>query len=94
MDRGVSSVSYRRLRIPTPPLRKLATATDQQQMSCAFHETGVPRVDLLELRELTPELLVHQNGRWILPMVRHEAIVKDIEATQVFAIEMLCKAIL
>ena len=57
-------------------------------MSCAFHKTGVPRVGLLELREMTRELLVDLKGRWIPPTIRAESIVEDVEATQVFDVEI------
>jgi len=47
----------------------LAAVTRKQEMSCAYHEMGVPRVRLLQ-REMTRELLVDPKGRWIPPTVR------------------------
>jgi hypothetical protein len=66
----------------------LAAATREQQMSCAFHEMGFPRERLLQLREVTRELLVDLKGRRIPPTIRDEPVMVDVEATEVFDVEM------
>ena len=74
-------------------LRGVAAAPHEQQMSCAFHETGVPRVGLLQLREMTGELMIDPKGCRIPPTVGDEPIMENIEAAQILDVEIGSKAI-
>ena len=74
-------------------LGTLAARTHEQQMRCALHETGVPRVGLLQLPEVTRDLLIHLKRWWIPPAVGYEPIVEYVQTTQILDVEIPTEAI-
>jgi hypothetical protein len=61
-------------------LRAVVAAPHEQQMSCTFHETWIPRVGFLQLREVTREPVIGHQGCRIPPTVGDELIMENIEA--------------
>ena len=64
-------------------VRGWSAARHEHEVSGAFHESGACSVGLLEPLEFIGKLVVHHYGRRVPPRVGREAIMKQVEASQI-----------
>jgi hypothetical protein len=69
--------------------RGWSVARHEQKMDSAFHESGACSVGLLEPLEFIVKLVVDRQRCRVPTRVRREAVVKQIEAAQLFDVEMI-----
>jgi len=69
----------------------LPVARDEQEMGCAFHESGACSIGLLKLRQLIAKLIVDRQRCRVPPRIGREAVMKQVEAAQILDVEMIAE---